>query len=70
MKQYIEFVADRLLYALGYAKYYGAQNPFEWMDLISMERKVNFFENKVSEYQKAGVMASKEEQVFSLDIHF
>lgn len=55
MCQYIEFVADRLIFALGYPKLYNASNPFEWMDMISMEGKTNFFERKVGEYQKAGV---------------
>jgi len=56
MAQYTEFVADRLLVALGHAKLYGSVNPFEWMELISMQGKTNFFEKKVSEYQRAGVM--------------
>lgn len=55
MCQYIEFVADRLIFALGYPKLYDACNPFEWMDMISMEGKTNFFEKRVGEYQKAGV---------------
>jgi len=70
MKQYIEFVADRLIYALGYKKYYNSTNPFDWMDLISMQGKTNFFEKKVGEYQKAGVMSGKEEKFFSLDTAF
>ncbi len=70
MKQYIEFVADRLLYALGYAKYYNATNPFDWMDMISIQGKTNFFEKKVGEYQKAGVTSSKEDRVFRLDSDF
>ncbi|KAJ1562277.1 Ribonucleotide-diphosphate reductase (RNR), small subunit [Cladochytrium tenue] len=57
MKQYIEFVADRLLLALGCPKAYGAENPFDFMDLISLQGKTNFFEKKVGEYQKAGVMS-------------
>jgi len=55
MSQYIEFVADRLLYALGYDKLYNVSNPFDWMEMISLEGKTNFFERRVSEYQKAGV---------------
>jgi len=70
MKQYIEFVADRLLYALGYAKYYNATNPFDWMDMISIQGKTNFFEKKVGEYQKAGVTSSKEDRVFRMDADF
>ncbi|KAJ3278205.1 Ribonucleotide-diphosphate reductase (RNR), small subunit [Borealophlyctis nickersoniae] len=55
MKQYIEFVADRLLVALGQPKHYNAANPFDFMELISLQGKTNFFEKKVGEYQKAGV---------------
>jgi len=58
MKEYIRFVADRLLRTLGYAEAYGAKNPFDWMELISMQGKTNFFEKRVAEYQKAGVMNS------------
>lgn len=56
MSQYIEFVADRLLRSLGLDNYFHATNPFDWMELISLQGKTNFFEKKVSEYQKAGVM--------------
>ncbi|MFN0200265.1 MAG: ribonucleoside-diphosphate reductase small subunit [Bacteroidia bacterium] len=70
MSQYIEFVADRLLLALGYNKVYFATNPFDFMDLISLQNKTNFFENRVAEYQKAGVTATKSEQVFSMDADF
>ncbi|KAJ3055408.1 Ribonucleotide-diphosphate reductase (RNR), small subunit [Rhizophlyctis rosea] len=56
MCRYIEFVADRLLVALGLPKHYNAENPFDFMDLISLQGKTNFFEKKVGEYQKAGVM--------------
>jgi len=55
MSQYIEFVADRLIYALGYEKKYLTKNPFDWMELISLQGKTNFFEKRVAEYQKAGV---------------
>lgn len=57
MGQYIEFVADRLLVALGYGKLYDAVNPFDWMEMISLQGKANFFERRVGDYQKAGVMA-------------
>ena len=57
MTQYIEFVADRLLRSLGYGAHYGVANPFEWMELISLQGKTNFFERRVGEYQKAGVMS-------------
>lgn len=70
MKQYIEFVADRLFMALGFEKVYQAENPFPWMELISLQGKTNFFEKRVAEYQKAGVMAQKDDQVFSLDEDF
>lgn len=58
MKQYIEFVADRLLVALGNQKFYRATNPFDFMESISLAGKTNFFEKRVGDYQKAGVMAS------------
>ncbi|MCJ1344049.1 Ribonucleotide-diphosphate reductase (RNR), small subunit [Peltigera leucophlebia] len=58
MKQYIEFVADRLLVALGNQKYYNSANPFDFMESISLAGKTNFFEKRVGDYQKAGVMAS------------
>jgi len=65
MCQYIEFVADRLLVALGAKKRYKVANPFDFMELISIPGKTNFFERRVSEYQKSGVMSSKEENVFT-----
>ncbi|KAM0700424.1 hypothetical protein Q7P35_012145 [Cladosporium inversicolor] len=58
MCQYIEFVADRLLLALGNKKFYNATNPFDFMENISLGGKTNFFEKRVGEYQKAGVMES------------
>lgn len=70
MTQYIEFVADRLIFALGYQKLYNATNPFEWMDMISLQGKTNFFEKKVGDYQKSGVMSSSEDKVFRLDADF
>lgn len=69
MSEYIEFVADRLLIELGANKYYGAKNPFDWMEAISLQGKTNFFEKKVGEYQKAGVMATSS-RVFALDEDF
>lgn len=66
MSQYIQFVADRLLTVLGAPKLYNVKNPFEWMDLISIEGKTNFFEKRVGEYQKAGVMSAREENCFKL----
>jgi ribonucleoside-diphosphate reductase subunit M2 len=78
MAQYIEFVADRLLVALGYPKLYNSPNPFDWMEMISLQGKTNFFERRVGEYQRAGVMQSvnslgaarKFEHVFSLNEDF
>lgn len=70
MCQYIEFVADRLLVALGCPRIYNVTNPFDFMELISMQGKTNFFERRVSEYQKSGVMTKKEENVFSLTEEF
>jgi ribonucleoside-diphosphate reductase beta chain len=70
MSQYIEFVADRLLVALGYSKIYNASNPFDFMEMISLQGKTNFFEKRVAEYQKAGVMSDRDQNVFSLDEDF
>ena len=71
MCEYIEFVADRLFVALGNPKVYNSENPFPWMDLISMRGKTNFFEKRVGDYQKAGVTTGAHEQkVFSIDEDF
>jgi ribonucleoside-diphosphate reductase beta chain len=70
MCQYIEFVADRLLSSLGNSKVYNVENPFPWMDMISIQGKTNFFEKRVGDYQKSGVMAEKDKQVFSMDEDF
>ncbi|XP_010905182.1 ribonucleoside-diphosphate reductase small chain [Elaeis guineensis] len=76
MSEYIEFVADRLLGALGCGKLYGAANPFDWMELISLQGKTNFFEKRVGDYQKAAVMSSLNgnghggNHVFKLDEDF
>lgn len=70
MSQYIEFVADRLLGSLGYNKLFRTQNPFDWMELISLQGKTNFFEKRVSEYQKSGVMSDKESRNFTMDAEF
>jgi ribonucleotide reductase beta subunit family protein with ferritin-like domain len=67
MKTYIEFVADRLSVQFGCGKIYKAQNPFDFMDLISMEGKTNFFEKKVSEYSKPGVGMNANDMVIRLD---
>jgi ribonucleoside-diphosphate reductase beta chain len=71
MQQYIEFVADRWLGELGYDKMFNASNPFDFMEMISLQGKTNFFEKRVGDYQKAGVMAgTKETQSFSLEEDF
>jgi len=70
MQQYIEFVADRWLGELGCAKVYHATNPFDFMEMISLEGKTNFFEKRVGDYQKSGVLSGKESQAFSVDEDF
>lgn len=74
MTQYIEFVADRLLLELGCDKAYNAANPFDFMEMISLQGKTNFFEKRVGEYQKAGVMQGgqnqAEQEAFTLDEDF
>ena len=72
MCQYIEFVADRLLVSLGYHRLFNASNPFDFMELISLQGKTNFFEKRVAEYQKAGVMGNgnKEQHSFKTDAEF
>ncbi len=70
MSQYIEFVADRLLVELGNAKVYNATNPFDFMDMISLQGKTNFFERRVGEYKKAGVGQSAAEKEFKTDSPF
>jgi len=70
MCRYIEFVADRLLVSLGNPKHFGSKNPFQFMEAISLPRKTNFFEKKVSEYQKTGVMTKKENQVIAFNVEF
>jgi ribonucleoside-diphosphate reductase beta chain len=61
MTQYLEFVTDRLLVELGCDRVYNSSNPFDFMDMISLQGKTNFFEKRVAEYQKAGVMNSDSE---------
>jgi len=70
MSQYIEFVADRLLVELNCPKQFNVNNPFDFMDMISIQGKTNFFEKRVAEYQKAGVMNGKENHTFSMDDEF
>jgi ribonucleoside-diphosphate reductase beta chain len=70
MSQYIEFVADRLLLQLGYSKYYNSQNPFDFMERISLENKDNFFEKRTSTYGMSGIGKKAEEMSFSMDAAF
>ena len=59
MTEYLEFVTDRLLVELGCERVYNSSNPFDFMDMISLQGKTNFFEKRVAEYQKAGVLNSE-----------
>jgi ribonucleoside-diphosphate reductase beta chain len=70
MSQYIEFVADRLLVSLGCDKYYNATNPFDFMEMISLQGKTNFFEKRVAEYQKSGIMTENNKQSLAFDEEF
>lgn len=70
MQQYIEFVADRWVGELGYTKIYNASNPFDFMEMISLQGKTNFFEKRVGDYQKSGVLSGRETQNFSLEEDF
>lgn len=70
MKQYIEYVADRIVQQLGYEPIWNATNPFSFMELISLRPKSNFFEIKVGEYKKAGVGKKEEENNFNIDSEF
>jgi ribonucleoside-diphosphate reductase beta chain len=70
MKQYLEFVTDRLLVSLGYDKEYGSKNPFDFMENIALEGKTNFFEKRVGEYQKSGVLNKTSDETFSFDTDF
>lgn len=70
MTQYIEFVADHWLVTMGCQKFYNSANPFDWMELISLEGKTNFFEKRVSEYQKSGVLGEKNDHQLTLDAEF
>ena len=70
MSQYIEFVADRWLVELGYDRVYNTTNPFDFMEMISLQGKTNFFEKRVGDYQKSGVLNNQESKSFSLDEDF
>jgi ribonucleoside-diphosphate reductase beta chain len=70
MKQYIEFVADRWMNELGYPKLFNVSNPFDFMEMISLQGKTNFFEKRVGDYQKAGLLSARTAQSFSLEEDF
>lgn len=70
MSEYLEYVADFWLVRLGYNKIYSTKNPYPWMELIGMEGKTNFFELRVGEYSKSGVLVDDDEKQFSLDADF
>ena len=70
MSQYIEFCADRLLTALGSRTFYLAKNPFNWMEMISLQGKSNMFEQRISEYARSGVGIETADQCFTLDADF
>ena len=70
MEDYIEYIADYWLGVCGFSKLYGTKNPFPWMEMISLSGKTNFFEKRVAEYQKSGVMNTAEEQTFAMDVAF
>jgi ribonucleotide reductase beta subunit family protein with ferritin-like domain len=70
MSEYVKFCADRLLVALNVDKRFHAKNPFDWMDMISLQGKTNFFEKRVGEYSKAGVGVQSADQTFRLDADF
>ena len=68
MSTYIKFVADRLCVQLGCSNIYNAKNPFEWMEMISLESKTNFFESRVSDYALAE--KTRDDDVFEFDADF
>ena len=70
MSNYIKFCADRLLLDLGCNRHYNTNNPFEWMETISLQGKINLFEKKVGEYSKSGVGVDDTDQTFALDASF
>ena len=70
MCYYIKFCADRLLIAFGCRHHYKVDNPFEWMEMISLQGKTNFFEKRVGDYLKSGVGVDRVDQTFALDTSF
>ena len=67
MSQYIQYVADRLLQQLQYPRLYNVENPFDWMEAISLDDKGNFFERRTTQYQRSAVMTRKEDNAFAAD---
>lgn len=70
MSTYIEYISDFWLEKLGYPKMFNSKNPFEWMQMIGLEGKSNFFEGRVPEYSKAGTMVDRDDQLFTVDADF
>jgi ribonucleoside-diphosphate reductase beta chain/ribonucleoside-diphosphate reductase subunit M2 len=70
MSEYIEFVADHWLEQFDAPKLFNTKNPFDWMELISLEGKTNFFEKRVSEYQRPNILGEKQSHTFTLDAEF
>jgi ribonucleoside-diphosphate reductase subunit M2 len=70
MGNYIKFCADQLLITPGYQHHYKDGNPFEWMEMKSLQGKTNFFEKRVGEYSKSGVGVDRADQSFALDASF
>jgi ribonucleoside-diphosphate reductase subunit M2 len=70
MCNYIKFCTNPLLVALGCCRHYKTGNPFEWMEMISLKGKTNFFEKRVGEYSKSGVGVDRTDQTFDLDSSF
>jgi ribonucleotide reductase beta subunit family protein with ferritin-like domain len=70
MAEYLRFVADRLLVQLGFRRLFGAKNPFQFMETISLEGKDNFFEKKVSNYALANCGKTEAQMTFALDSEF
>ena len=70
MTEYIKFVADRLMSQFGFTKIYNVENPFDFMELISMRKKTNFFEKRVAEYNKAGVGVDDNSMKLDLECDF
>ncbi len=70
MCNYIKFWADQLLLCLGCNRHFKIGNPFEWMEMISLKGKTNFFEKRVGEYSKSGVGVDRADQTFALDVSF